>query len=124
MTIEDARLKEIENYGHPSEEVWEMATELLRLRQDGREVESRIQHERLMSRVMGVEDGASAFDSAVKDLHALIEDNWIAQCRDHACGCDEWPECTHTLNASTMREKAISIETGQPLPPAPEGGPK
>jgi hypothetical protein len=71
-----------------------------------------IGNERLLSRLMGLEDGASAYGSLVRDLHALIEEHWTNQCSRHACGCGEWPECTHTLIAAEMRRRAMALEEG------------
>jgi hypothetical protein len=45
-----------------------------------------------------------------KEMHALIESNWTKQAGGHACGCDEWPECTHTLAAAEMRSEAMKID--------------
>jgi hypothetical protein len=49
---------------------------------------------------------------SIGDLHALIEEHWTNQCSRHACGCGEWPECTHTLIAAEMRRRAMALEEG------------
>jgi hypothetical protein len=45
-----------------------------------------------------------------KMLHGEIEHHWLKQCGSHACGCDEWPECVHTLDAYEMRRLAMEQE--------------
>ena len=48
-------------------------------------------------------------------LHVIIEEFWTAQAKDHhACGCDEWPECVHSLNAYELRSRAMNLIAAQP----------
>lgn len=50
-------------------------------------------------------------------LHAIIEEFWNAQAKDHhACGCDEWPECVHSLNAYELRSRAMNLIAARTLP--------
>jgi hypothetical protein len=48
-------------------------------------------------------------------LHVIIEEFWTAQAKDHhACGCDEWPECVHSLNAYELRSRAMNLIAARP----------
>ena len=62
----------------------------------------------------------SAAEAQIAVLHGLIEKRWTDQCGDHACGCGEWPECVHTIQASEMRSAAMKIEIGILAPTAPK----
>ena len=77
--------------------------------------QERIEAERVKSRLLGMEDAISAFsdESLIaenKKLHEAIEEFWTKQCGKHACGCDEWPECTHTFHAAELRRIAMGAE--------------
>ena len=79
--------------------------------QAGREVRA----ERVRSRMMGIEDAIHAFsdESLVtenKALHTAIENFWKCQASGHQCGCDEWPECKHTLDAHDLRKIAMGVD--------------
>jgi hypothetical protein len=50
-------------------------------------------------------------------LHVIIEEFWTAQAKDHhACGCNEWPECVHSLNAYELRSRAMNLIAARSLP--------
>jgi hypothetical protein len=51
--------------------------------------------------------------ATIAELHAIVESHWTAQAGYHACGCDGWPECTHTLIAHEMRIAAMKLEKGE-----------
>jgi len=79
--------------------------------------ERNVEFERVKSRLLGMEDAISAFsdDSLIaenKKLHEAIENFWKSQAGEHQCGCDEWPECSHTLHASELRKTAMGAESG------------
>lgn len=44
------------------------------------------------------------------ELHKAIEEFWVKQRGEHACGCDAWPECTHTFNAAMLRKAAMALD--------------
>ena len=79
------------------------------------ESEREVRAERVRSRMMGIEDAIHAFsdESLVtenKALHTAIENFWKCQVSGHQCGCDEWPECKHTLDAHDLRKIAMGVD--------------